>query len=146
MFNKHRIWERAQAGELDYRIDAKRKKDRPLIDHRGTECWVTELLFVTDRRYPPGDFRHNVVREANRHRTDAGVFCGSGKWDPGKADLQIEGRLYARYQTKRGRKPRCEICETGPMIWPWHRFVDSKQYRPSAWRCLWVRIHTMIKS
>ena len=53
----------------------------------------------------------------------------SGRWDPGKSHLQIDGTVYGRFQTKRGRAPHCALCEGGDMISIEERFIDSI-YRP----------------
>ena len=128
MFNEHRLWERAQEGEFQYRIEGKRKKN-PLLDWHQNECWWTDLLFITDSRFDVGDVRHDVVREANRHKTDSGVICGSGKWDAGKAYVQIDGKVYGKFKTKGGRPAHCALCEGGDLIPPEQRYQDS-EYRP----------------
>lgn len=125
MFNENRLWERAEAGEFQYRIESKRKP-AAFIDHQGNECWWTDLLFITDPCYKVGDPRHNVVREANRHRTETGVIGGSGKWDAAKAYVQIDGRVYGHFKTKGGREPHCALCEGGDRIPPEERYWDSK--------------------
>ena len=130
MFNEHRIWERAQSGEFSFYIKESRKA-APLIDQHGNECWWTDLLFVNDPNFPEGDHRHNVVREANRHRTDTDVIGGSGKWDPGKAYIQINGKIYGKFRTRGGREPHCALCEGGDMISLEKRFHNSI-YRPSG--------------
>ena len=131
LWNKARIEERLEANELIGHIDSKRKQDRPLIDHNGKECWWTDLLFVVDPRYLAGDYRREVARKVNRHRSDDGTICGSGKWDPGKARLQIDGIMYARYETKGGRSPHCELCEGGDCIPVEKRFFNS-EYKPDC--------------
>lgn len=102
-----------------------KRKERPFTDHLNNTCWWTILLFVVDPRYPVGDYRHSVAEQVNRHREnkDSGIFCGSGKWDPGKSRLQIDGNLYGRFKTKGGKEPHCELCENGDMIQ--QRFYDS---------------------
>ena len=117
-----------ELGELLGAVDPKRK-ERPLIDQFGNECWWTDLLIVIDPRFAKGDPRHQVAAGVNRHRSDTGTICGSGKWDPGKAELQIDGRFYARFRTRRGREPHCMLCENGDMIAKGDRFRDSV-YRP----------------
>jgi hypothetical protein len=143
LFNDRKIWERAVAGELQYHIESKRK-EAPLIDVHGNECWITELLFVTDPNFPIGDPRHDVALDANRHKTDAGVIGGSGKWDPGKGQIQLDGKIYAKFRTRGGRQPHCELCEEGDMIHPSERFRDSV-YRPSIWRYRLVRLRSRFR-
>jgi hypothetical protein len=124
MFNGNKLWERAENGEFDFRIDPKRK-ELPFEDSRGNKCHWRELLFITDPKYPIGDNRHEVVREAHRHRTDDGTIGASGKWDPGKAYIQIDGKIYGKYRTKQGRKPYCQLCENGDRIPDAERHLDS---------------------
>lgn len=144
LFNENRIWERAESGEFQYCIEPKRK-GAAFVDEHGNECWWTDLLFVTDHRFPVGHVRHEVVREANRQRTDAGIIGGSGRWDPSKAYVQIDGRIYGRFKTKGGRKPHCALCEGGDMIHPNARFRESK-YRPSTWRYWCVRLRARLRA
>jgi len=124
MFNEHRLWERSQAGEFQYHIEEKRKLE-VFIDHHGNNCWWTDVLYITDSKYEVGDTRHDVVREANRHRTEAGIIGGSGKWDAGKAYVQVNGIVYGKYKTKGGREPHCALCESGDMIPREQRYRDS---------------------
>jgi hypothetical protein len=134
LFEQNHILERTNIegqnpdAEFIGKIDSKRK-NQPLIDHHGNECWITDLLFIVDSRFPQGDPRHEIANEVNRHRTDDGVVGGSGRWDPGKSHLQIDGTVYGRFQTKRGRAPHCALCEGGDMISIEERFIDSI-YRP----------------
>jgi len=132
LFSQHRIIERTNldggSGEFTAHIDRKRKSS-PLIDHHGNECWWTDLLFIIDPRFPIGDPRHDVASEVNRHRTDDDVIGGSGKWDPSKSQLQIDGIVYRKHKTNGGRIPTCTLCEGGDMIPPSERFRDST-YRP----------------
>lgn len=128
LFNEHGIWERAQAGELNYRVDAKQKTE-PFVDRHGNVCTHTELLTVWDDRFPQGDHRREVASQVNRHRTMDGLVGGSGMWDPGKGEMQIHGKRYRRFKTKAGIGPHCELCEGGDMIPPEQRQHDST-YRP----------------
>jgi hypothetical protein len=115
-----------------------------LVDHHGNECWLTDLLFIVDPRFPVGDPRHDVASDINRHRTDSGLVGGSGQWDPGKARLQINGVVYGRFSTKGGREPHCALCESGDIIPPWKRFKDSA-YGRSWWKFLLMRFRAMMK-
>ena len=134
LFREYRILERTdlESSEPEFltRIETKRK-EVPFLDYRGNLCWWTDLLFIVDPRFPVGDVHHLVAAEVHRHRTDEGIIGGSGRWDPSKARLQINGSLYARFKTKGMRAPRCELCENGDMILPSERFFDSV-YKPGT--------------
>lgn len=130
LFNRNRLWERAQAGELGYSI-RNWKKEKPKIDNAGYEWTHTELLTLWDDTYPEGDPRRHVGAEINRHVDADGNVGFSGLWDPSKGDLYIDGVRYRLYKTKGGRQPSCELCEAGDMIPCEERQRDSV-YRPGC--------------
>jgi hypothetical protein len=130
LFKEHRLLERMESGEYQFRVESKRKTE-VFVDHHNNECWWTDLLFITDPSFPVGHPRHEVAARINRHRTEAGVIGGSGQWDPGKGFIQIEGKLYRKFKTKGGKEPHCELCENGDMIPSSERFYDST-YRPGT--------------
>ena len=127
LFNDNRIWERAEAGELEYRVDSKQKTAPRADDHRGVVATHTELLTVWEK----GDPRREVASEVNRHVASDGTVGGSGKWDPAKGDLHISGKLYRKFKMNGGRVPYCELCENGDMIPESERQYDS-MYRPKV--------------
>ena len=129
LFNRNRIWERAESGELGYSIDADKLKPEPFEDHHGNVLVLTDRLTVWDPQFPEGHPLRQVASKITRHKTATGKVGGSGLWDPGKGSLNIDGKRYRRFKTTDGKHPRCELCEAGDMIPAEERQFDSG-YRP----------------
>ena len=130
---EHHLWERAGRGEFD--ILSEETPIVPFTDQNGSRCEVEETWLLVDRRFPPWDHRHQVVR-ALCYRTDDGLIAGTGI--PDAKEITIDGRYYRELSPD---NPRCALCEGGDLISPWRRQVDST-YRPGhriwhgAWRML----------
>jgi len=140
IFNKLRILERANAGELKWKDDSFTPKKDPWTDHNGKLLTHNENKHIVDERFPSGDGRR-IAAKTHRHIASDGTPGASGKYDP-KTITTTEGM---RYQPLPDDDSVCELCETGDMIAPWNRHYNSK-YKPSIWRCLRVWFRAIIRS
>ena len=123
IFEREKLWEKGQSGELRLRVD-RRLKSKPFIDHNGKLCTHNEEYFLLDDRFPPTD-PHHIVLRAHCFRAEDGSIGGSGKIDP--KEMVIGDTNYRQLEFE---NPRCELCESGDMIPLEERFLSST-YRPS---------------
>jgi hypothetical protein len=131
LLDSTRLLERVRAGELRMIDEPPTLKKNPRADYHGNWLTHNQETRITDRRFMD---ERRIAAKLHRHLTVTGRAGASGKYDPKTITLP-DG---TKYQPSDPPGSTCELCESGDMIFPWRRFRDSK-YKPSAWRCLWIR-------
>lgn len=128
LFNEHRVLERIASGELGCRTE-KKLKSRPWTDRHGNLLTQTELLTVWDKSKEEGDPFRDVALEVNRHLTEGGTVGASGKWDPSSGELQINGIIYRKFKTTKGRIPTCQMCDAGDTV---EKRFEESTFQPNT--------------